>query len=408
MESHFVIVGAGQAGAALALRLRKQGFTGKISMFGLEPDIPYQRPPLSKKYLLGEWERDRLYLRPPGIWKDNGIALHTGCLVEAIDIAQRTLTCRGETIRWDKLALATGASPRRLPNAAGDHPAVFEMRGLADVDRLRPHFVKGRHLVIIGGGFLGLEVAAAAIQMSLKVTIIEAAERVLARVVCEAASCYFESLHRQNGVEILAGHSVAAIDGPKTAPCVVLADGTRLTCDAVLVGIGSMPNTVLAERAGLTIQNGILADQLGRTSAEDVWAAGDCAAFPFRGEITRLESVQNAIDQAESVADDMLGQGRPYNPMPWFWSDQYDVKLQIAGWNKGYTDVAGRRNTRGESYWYFKGERLLAVDSINDGRSFMIAKTLLRQEIPVPKELVADPGFDLQFLTARSSPSLAR
>ncbi|MEM6462029.1 MAG: FAD-dependent oxidoreductase [Pseudomonadota bacterium] len=392
------MVGAGQAGASLAMRLRAKAYDGAITVFGEEPYLPYQRPPLSKKYLSGEWESDRLYLRSERHWQEAAIEICTGDTVTAIDLVKRTLTWRGKGIRWDKLALTTGARPRPRPPGFEGRSGVFELRSLADVNRIRAQFATGQTLLVIGGGFIGLETAAVAIEAGLAVTVIEQADRILERVVCRETADYFRDLHRSKGVRILEGSSVSGLVGGSRVEGVELADGETLDADLVLLGIGVVPNVELAQAAGLQIENGILVDQHGRTSEQGIWAAGDCAAFPLDGKPTRLESVQNAIDQSEAVADDMLGLGDPYEPVPWFWSDQYDVKLQIAGLNRGHTEIIGRASRRGQSYWYFRNEALVAVDAIGDAQAFMIAKRLIGSDIAIDPAQLADAEFDLKSL----------
>ncbi|KCV56130.1 NAD(P)/FAD-dependent oxidoreductase [Bordetella bronchiseptica] len=388
------IIGAGQAGAALAARLRQAGFQGGIDVFGAESAPPYQRPPLSKKYLAGDWEQERLWLRPAQFWREQGIALHLGGTVEALDLASRTLRCNGQRHGWRKLALTTGAAPRPLPAAFAGRSNVFELRNLADVQRLQPAFLAGRRLLVLGGGYIGLETAAVAAQAGLSVQVVERASRVLERVACPATAAAIRALHQRHGVLIHEGRTVAGTEGDEALTGVELDNGQRIACDLVVAGVGVAPQTALAEAAGIDCDDGILVDAYGRTSAPDVWAAGDCARFVLGGEPARLESVQNAIDQAEAVADDMLGQGRPYQPVPWFWSDQYDMKLQIVGLNRGYDAVVSHASAKGESHWYFRADRLISVDALNDGRAYMVGKKLLEAGRAVGRGEVERPGFE--------------
>lgn len=346
-----VIVGAGQAGVALAAKLRALGHDGPITLVGEELVPPYQRPPLSKGYLLGDMGVDRLTLRADSFYADYRIDLRLGQKVTALDTAAQTVTVGDEVLAYDQLALTTGSVARTLPGA-------FAVRTLADVNAMRAQFVAGRRVLIVGGGYIGLEAAAVASKLGLRVTLVEAAPRILARVASPQTADYFRDLHRSHGVEIIEGGSAQGIEA-----------------DFTIAGIGITPATVLAEGAGLPIDNGIAADAQGRV-VDGVWAAGDCASFPLRGQRIRLESVQNAIDQAELVAANMLGAGRDYAPVPWFWSDQYDVKLQIVGLGTGYDRVVERR-VAGTSFWYYRGAELLAVDAMNDPRAFMVAKRLI-------------------------------
>jgi len=279
---------------------------------------------------------------------------------------------------------------------------IHELRRIADVDALRDTFIAGRRLLVVGGGFIGLEVAAVASKAGLHVVVVEQAERVLERAVCAQTGDYLHALHEQHGVRIVIGCRIVRALGDRQLCGVELDSGEVIHCELALFGIGVQPDTSVAERAGIACDNGIVVDVYGRTSAVDVWAAGDCANFSLHGQATRLENVQNAIEQAETVADDMVGDSRPYAPVPWFWSDQYDVKLQIAGLNRGYDRVLERVDGRGRSHWYFRGDTLLAVDSLNDARSFMAAKRLLeRGHLPSPSQ-VSYAGFDpVSFMKAR-------
>ncbi|MCX7645731.1 MAG: FAD-dependent oxidoreductase [Rhodobacteraceae bacterium] len=396
---HVAIVGAGQAGASLAAKLRALGWDGEITIFGEEPVPPYQRPPLSKKYLLGEMEEERLYLRPESFWAEQGIALRLGAPVTAVDPAAKRLSVGGADLPWDQLALVTGSVPRRLPAAiGGDLPGVFTVRTLADIDAMRPRFREGARVLIVGGGYIGLEAAAVAAQKGLETTLIEMAPRILQRVACPETSAWFRELHSRHGVSIREGTGLVRLTGEDRVTGAELSDGSRVAADFVIVGVGITPATALAEAAGIACDNGIAADAYGHTSAAGVWAAGDCASFPWKGGRIRLESVQNAIDMAEAVAANMLGAGRPYAPVPWFWSDQYDVALQIAGLNTGYDRVVVRDAGAARSHWYYRGGEFLAVDAMNDARAYMVGKRLLEAGRSPAPEAVADAGADLKAL----------
>jgi 3-phenylpropionate/trans-cinnamate dioxygenase ferredoxin reductase subunit len=388
------IVGAGQAGAAIAARLRRKGFAGPLAIYGDEPAPPYQRPPLSKKYLDGAWPAERLWLRPAEFWREQEIDLRLGGVVQMIDPELGNLICDGELHSWGKLALATGAAPRPLPPHFENFDNVHVLRSLGDVDRLRPAFRQGRRLLVVGGGYIGLETAAVAVKAGLSVTVVERAPRILERVACIETADAIRAMHKDHGVTILEGVGIASTSGGSALEAVGLDDGSQIPCDLVVVGIGVLPRTELAEAAGVNCANGVLVDAFGRSSAAGLWAAGDCACFPLDGQPTRLESVQNAIDQAEVVADDMLGEGRPYRPVPWFWSDQYDSKLQIVGLNRGYDFVVAHPSARGRSHWYFAQDRLLAVDALDDSRAYMAARKLLEQGRPVSRAQVDRPDFD--------------
>ena len=394
-----VVIGAGQAGAACVARLRAEGFAGPITLIGEEPVPPYQRPPLSKAYLLGEMRIDRLLLRPESYYRDAGVTLMLGCPVDAIDRASRQVIVGGQTIAYDALVLATGSVPRRLPAAiGGDLGGVHVVRGLADVDGMAPGLQSGRRALIVGGGYIGLEAAAVARKRGMDVTLIEMAPRILQRVAAPETSDYFRALHRAHGVDIREGVGLSRLLGADHVTGAVLSDGVELPCDLVIVGIGIAPATALAEAAGLAIDNGIMTDEQGRTSDLAIWAAGDCASFPYRGGRIRLESVQNAIDQAETVARNILGAGVAYHPLPWFWSDQYDIKLQIAGLNAGYTRVVVRDGGAARSHWYYADDRLVAVDAMNDPRGYMIGKRLIEAGKSPDPARVADAAQDLKPL----------
>lgn len=401
--AHFVVVGAGQAGASLVARLRGEGFGGQITLIGAETALPYQRPPLSKAYLLGEMERARLHLRPREWYEENGVALRLGTWVSGIDPQARAVRFEdGGALTYDELALTTGAHPRRLPAATGgDLEGVYTMRDLHDADALAPEMAAGRRLLVVGGGYIGLEAAAVAAKKGLRVTLVEAAPRILGRVAAAETSDYFRALHRAHGVEIREGVGLDRLTGTTRVSGARLTDGTGLDCDLAIVGVGVVPATALAEAAGLALDNGIRVDEYGRTSAPHVWAAGDCASFPYRGARVRLESVGNAIDQAEAVARNMLGQAKPYEARPWFWSDQYDCKLQIAGLSAGYDQVHVRRGPGDAvSHWYYRGEDLIAVDAMNAPRDYMIGKRLIEAGKSPPPAAILDPATDMKSLLA--------
>lgn len=398
-----VVVGAGQAGQSLAETLRKEGYEGRVVLIGEEPVRPYQRPPLSKKYLLGEMEEERLYFRPESFYADQNIETRWNARVAAIDLEARAVRLEdGEAIAFDKIALTTGSRPRLLPAAiGGDLGGVYPVRTLADIDAMAAEFAPGRRVLIVGGGYIGLEAASVAAKLGLKTTVVEMAPRILARVASEATSEYFMRLHGAHGVEIRTGVGLDRLegDGGRVARA-VLSDGSVLDIDFVIVGVGIAPNAELAEAAGVPVENGIAVDQTGRTLSPDVYAAGDCASFPWGGKRIRLESVQNAIDQAEVAAKAMLGQDARYEPVPWFWSDQYDVKLQIVGLSQGHDQTVLRpgKDEWSQSIWYFRDGDLISVDAMNDPRAYMVAKRLLEMGRSPTPEQVGDPELELKTL----------
>ena len=377
---NIVILGAGQAAASLAAKLRALGHAGTITVIGDEPVAPYQRPPLSKAYLLGDMDEDRLTLRAPEWWGENRIDLRLGERATAIDRAQKIVVTDRAKVPYDALVLTLGATPRRLPAGVGGHlPGVNVVRNIADIQIAKPMLLPGRRLVVIGGGYIGLEAAAVARKLGLHVTLVEAAPRILGRVAAAETADMIRALHHAHGVDIIEGTGIARITGTDKADGVELSDGRHLPADLIACGIGIAPETALAEAAGLALDNGIATDAQGRTSDPAIWAAGDCASFATPGGRMRLESVGNAIDMAEAVAANILGAAADYNPKPWFWSDQFDAKLQIAGLNAGYDQVVTRlgAGAHSGSVWYFGKDRLIAVDALNDARAYMIGKRLI-------------------------------
>ena len=399
--SHVVVIGAGQAGAALVARLRSGGHAGPITLIGEEPHLPYQRPPLSKGYLLGEMDADRLTLRSAAFYAEQDITLRLGTPVTGIDPVARTVTLGDDAIAYDHLVFTTGSVPRRLaPAIGGDLAGVYTVRNLADVDAERAEFRPGRRLVIVGGGYIGLEAAAVAAKLGLDVTVLEMAPRILQRVAAPETSDYFRALHTAHGVKILESTGLERLLGDAGhVTAARLTDGREIPADFVIAGVGILPATQLAEAAGVAIENGIRTDSHGRTSDPHIWAAGDCASFPWQGGRLRLESVQNAIDQADLVADNILGAAKDYVPMPWFWSDQYDCKLQIAGLNTGYDRIVTRGpDGAAVSFWYFQGDRLLAVDAMNDSRAYMVGKRLLETGRSADPAAISNPATNLKSL----------
>jgi len=394
-----VVVGAGQAGAALVAKLRNDGYDSPVTLIGEEPVPPYQRPPLSKKYLLGDMTLERLYLRPESYYAEAGIDLRTGLCVTAIDRAAQEVVMGEERLGYAHLVLATGSLPRRLPDAiGGDLKGVHVVRTLADVDAMAPGFQPGAKVLIVGGGYIGLEAAAVAASRGMQVVLVEMAERILQRVAARETSDYFRALHTRHGVDIREGVGLERLLGDGHVSGARLSDGTELDVDMVIVGVGILPDTRLAEAAGLETDNGIAVDAQGRTSDPAIWAVGDCASFPHQGGRLRLESVPNAIDMGECVAGNIMGRAQDYVPQPWFWSDQYDVKLQIAGLSTGYDRIVTRDSGAAKSFWYYRGDQLLAVDAMNDPRAYMVGKRLIDAGKSADPVLVADAGADLKPL----------
>ncbi|WP_244643879.1 NAD(P)/FAD-dependent oxidoreductase [Alsobacter metallidurans] len=385
-----VIVGAGQSAAQAVVSLRQLGETAPILMFGDEPHPPYQRPPLSKAFLGGETTAERLALKAAAFYAEQGAALHLDRRIAAIHPTDHAVeTVDGERFAYGRLLLATGMRPRPLPIPGTDLPGVHHVRAIRDVDAFRAELLPGARLVVVGGGYIGLETAAKARTLGLDVVVLEGASRLLQRVVSPVISAFFEERHRREGVRFMLDARIDAIEGAARATGVRLASGKVVPADVVLVAIGGLPNVELAAQAGLAVNNGVVVDEATRTSAPDIFAAGDVASFPSRlyGRRIRLESVQNAIDQAKAAAAAMAGAPVSYDPVPWFWSDQYDVKLQIAGLSEGYdaTVLDGDPNSGAFSVEYRRGGKLLAVDSVNAPRAHMLARRA------IPASLAGSP-----------------
>lgn len=378
-----VIIGAGQAGVQTAVELRAAGYGGPVTLLGAELALPYHRPPLSKAYLTGEKGADALLMRGPHFYSEQAIALHQGADVTAIDRAAKSVkTADGQCFAYDHLVLATGASARPLGCPGADLDGVMVLRSRADTEALKLRLEATARLVVVGGGFIGLEVAASARKLGKQVTVIEMQDRLMARAVGPDVSAFFAEVHRQNGVDLRFGDGIAAIAGRNGAVSGVrTSSGEELACDIVLAGIGVRPRTQLAEAAGLGIANGMVVDSAQRTSDPQVFALGDCASFPNpHGDgMIRLESVQNAVDQAKIVAAGIMGHEARYQAVPWFWSDQYDLKLQMVGLSHGqdHVEERGNRADRRFSVFYFKAGRLIAIDSINRPADHMRGRRLL-------------------------------
>jgi 3-phenylpropionate/trans-cinnamate dioxygenase ferredoxin reductase component len=392
-----VLVGGGHAAAAFVNSVRRAGYDGPLTLISGEPVLPYHRPPLSKKYLSDALPVEQILIRAAAWYEEQKVTLRLGTRVARIDrVARRVELDGGGHVDYGQLVLLTGARPRRLPaDIGGDLQGVLVMRSLADADAMAPQLEAGKRLLVIGGGYIGLEAAAVAASKGLQVTLLEVAPRILQRVAAPATSDYFRTLHRSHGVDIREGVTLRRLLADGDRVCAAeLQDGQTIETDVVLVGIGVQPNVELAEQAGLAIDNGIVVDEFCRSADPAILAAGDCCSFPYRGRRMRLESVQNANDQAAVAAHTVAGKATPYAALPWFWSDQYDTKLQIAGLNQGYDDAIVRagKTERSLSVWYFQGDTLLAVDAINDAAAYVTAKKLLERGADVAKTVVRDPA----------------
>jgi 3-phenylpropionate/trans-cinnamate dioxygenase ferredoxin reductase subunit len=403
-----VIIGAGQAGGQAAYSLRLGGFAGEITIVGDEPAPPYQRPPLSKAYLKGEMDAERLFLKPLDYYAEHRIELVTSEAATAIDLLARTVALSGgRQLSWDRMVIATGARPRKLSLAGAELQGVSELRTLADVDRIKQAAVAGARLVVVGAGYIGLEAAAVGAQLGMKVTVLEAMPQVLSRVAGPEIGAFYTRVHREAGTDIRLGARIEAFEGIGSVSGVRLADGEIIPADFVLVGVGVLPNMELALAAGLTCGNGIVVDAQMRTSHPDVFAAGDVAWRPlvhFDRE-GRLESVHNAIEGGKLAAAAILGAAQPAIEAPWFWSDQFDLKLQTAGLWTGAdeTVVRGDPGTRAFAVFYLKEGRLIAVDAVNSAPEYIVGKKLVAAKAKVaPAELV-DKSISMKDIGARAS-----
>lgn len=401
-----VVVGAGHGGAQAATALRQNAFAGSILMIGREPEPPYERPPLSKEYLAGDKPFERLYIRPRQFWTDKAIELHLGTEVVSVDPVHKLVSLSdGTSVGYGKLIWATGGDARRLTCAGADLAGVHSIRNRADVDRLAAQLHSGnRQVVVIGGGYIGLEAAAVLIKLGCAVTLVEALDRVLARVAGPHLSAFYEHEHRAHGVDLRTNTQVDCLTGDGTKVTGVrLASGEILPAEIVIVGIGIVPATTPLMDAGAQGSNGVLVDDLCRTSLPDIHAIGDCAAHASGhadGAVIRIESVQNANDMATTVAKSICGVDQPYNALPWFWSNQYDLKLQTVGLSTGYDQalLRGRREDRSFSVVYLKDGRVKALDCVNAVKDYVQGKKLIEAAGWYEPAMLADPAIALKDL----------
>ncbi len=400
MAERFVIVGAGHAAGQLAASLRQGSFEGEIVLIGDEPYIPYQRPPLSKKFLAGEIEIDRVYFKPPEFYDEANVTLRLGETVTEISASAQTLTlASGEVLAYDKLALTTGSRVRKINCPGSDLKGLHYLRTIDDVDRLREEFKPDKKLVIVGAGYIGLEVAAVARKHGLDVLVLEMESRVLARVTSPEMSAFFQKVHQEAGVDIRLETALSGFEGDDRLERVICGEKT-FDADLALIGIGIVPNIELAEAAGVTCDNGIVVDEFCQTSDPNIFAAGDCTNLPsgLYQRRVRLESVQNALEQAKTAAAAMLGTQKEYDQVPWFWSDQYDLKLQIAGLAQGYDEVVlrGDPGARKFAAFYLKGGQLIAVDAINAAPEYMMGRKLIGEKAVVSPTRLADTSISMK------------
>lgn len=399
-----VIVGASHAAAQLVVSLRQQGWEDEIILIGDEPHLPYHRPPLSKTFLSGDKALEDILIRPASAYEKANVTLRLGQRVVAVNSADKTVTIdNGDVLGFDKLILATGSRARHISLPGADKAGVFYLRDVADVNGIRARIGAGKRAVIIGGGYIGLETAAAMRAMGMEVTVLEAMSRVLQRVTAPEISAFYQRIHTEEGVSIHTDAVIESIEGDQSVTGVQCQNGVFYPADVVVVGIGIVPNIELAESAGVVIDNGIVVNEYCETSHPDILSVGDCTNHfnPIYGRQLRLESVQNAVDQAKVAAATVAGKREAYSALPWFWSDQYDLKLQIAGLSQGFDQVVIRGDIatgRKFAAFYLHEGKLLAVDAINSPLEFMLGKKLLMSGVTPDPALLADVDFDLKSL----------
>jgi len=401
-DEHCLIIGASHAAAQACVSLRQGGWEGKITLVGDEPNLPYHRPPLSKDFLSGQKDIGDILIRPEQAYETADVSLKLGTRIRAINPNKKTaLTDNDETISYTKLILTTGARIRRLPVPGENLPHVFYLRDTQDVLAIKADVKAGHQAVIIGGGYIGLETAASLRKQDMEVTVLEAMPRILQRVTAPELSSFYKRVHTEEGVKILEDVGASEITQNKSGLIVKTGDGLDLRADMVIIGIGVIPNTELAQQASLTVGNGIEVNEFCQTSDPDIYAAGDVTWHynPIYDRHIRLESVPNATEQAKTCAAHINGKPKPYNSLPWFWSDQFDLKLQIAGLSTGYDDIIIRGDIDGSrsfAAYYFKGDKLLAVDAVNAPRDFMMTRMALTKGKTLDKAILRDPKAELK------------
>ena len=403
MVETIVIAGAGHGAGQVVATLRQKKFAGKIILIGDEAQLPYQRPPLSKKFLSGDLDAERLHFKPASFYDDPQIDVHLNTTVERIDRAgKKVIASDGVEFAYDKLVLALGSRARKIEVPGHELPGIHYLRSITDVEAIRSNMSGNKSVVIVGAGYIGLEVAAVCRQRGLDVTVIEMADRVLSRVVSPNVSDYFQLEHTKHGVKLLLSTGLAAFEGKRRVKRVITDDGQEIPADFAVVGVGILPNSEIAEAAGLDVINGIIVDDTCRTTDPDVYAIGDCTSHPntIYGRLLRLESVHNALEQAKTAASNICGVESHYSQVPWFWSDQYELKLQIAGLSEGYDDVVLRGDPSNGNFacCYLKDGVLIAVDAINSPREFMQSKALIAKRAKIDRDKLANAKLALKDL----------
>lgn len=411
MSETFVIVGASLAGGSAAATLRQEGFDGGVIMIGAEPRPPYERPPLSKEYLRGESPFEDAMLQAAGFYRDNGIETRFGVRATRVDAIKKAVELDdGERVDYDGLLICTGGRNRRPPIPGLDLEGVFQLRTVADCDRIREEISPGRKAVVVGMGFIGSEVASSLRRSGVEVAVVERNKVPLRRVLGEEVGRVIEGIHRDHGTELIFEDTVAAFEGAGRVESVLTHRGRRIGCDFVVVGLGVEPVTDLLADTRVEIDNGIVVDEYCRTGAEGIYAAGDVANHyhPVFGRHIRVEHWQNALRQGPAAARSMLGKGEPYQEIPWFWSDQYDYNLQYTGFHTGWDDLVVRGSTEGRDFvaFYRKGGRVLAAVAINRGRDLRRSTGLIKAQVPVEAAGLRDPDVDLRTLVDAAGASV--
>ena len=400
---NLVIIGAGQSAIQCITSLKKEGYTGSITMIGEEEHLPYQRPPLSKGFLDDSIDKERLYFKKLDFFTENKIQLKLGTVANKVDLKNKLIFLSDETnLSFDKLVFATGSRVRELDFPGNNLSSIHYLRGLEDAESIKNDMERSKDIVIIGAGYIGLEVAAIATKKNVTVSVIEMADRVMNRTVDPQISDYYLKLHQSNGVKFSFNNSLQEIKGSTTVESVLCSDGSEIKADMVVIGAGIIPNVELAEDAGVICDNGILVDEFGQTNHKNVYACGDCTSHPNKllNRQLRLESVHNAMEQSKTVALSALAEPLEYNQVPWFWSDQYDHKLQIVGLSGEHDNVTLRGNTKNQQFmlFYTKENELIAVDAVNNPKEFLICRKLVANKVKIKPEMISDTDTNLNDL----------
>ena len=401
--NEIVVIGSGQAAIQTVMSLKRNEFTGSIKVIGEEDHLPYQRPPLSKDFLLEEYKPERVSLKKKEFYEENGVDLILGKRAESIDTILKEITLSDENkIRYDQLIIATGSRVRKLNVPGSDKKGIYYLRDLDDANALKQRLKKNKKMVIVGAGYIGLEVASVAASLGVEVTVIEMANRVMNRTVDPMISSYYQKLHESHGVKIHLDNGLKAFEGGDSVNAVLCSDGLMLEADLAVIGAGVLPNQEIAIAAGLECNNGIMVNEFGETSTANVYACGDCTNHPNKGLNTRLrlESVHNAMEQSKTVANTIMGNKEPYDQVPWFWSDQYDHKLQLVGISGDHDEVVMRGLESEQKFllFYLKNSELIAVNAINSSKEFLICRKLVANKVKISSDVIKDQSVNLNDL----------